>query len=376
MRLDPDDMSALRAFFLMLEARYWASEPVVDPRVTPTEIARRTGRSRSGVQVRLKRWKDSGFWKGYEVWPNPRLFGAGLATIDVPVRGPFQVDELFDSLRMVDGVVAARDFLCEDGRSVRVYVISDSVRELDRRRRLVARIAGVPSELACQEYWIPETLEAISPLDWRIVALYRSLPDLRLQEAAADLGITPKTLSRRRDRLVDSHALWWLLTTDSAMLSVAAYDVQLDNPSWRYRVKEALGTRVKGWVPFADDGFGRMPSWDLDTVAGLSFVDSPASIDSVAREILEIPGVASVAWKVPRGFRSYPDWLDRAIRAQLERYAIGSAGPMPHPASLGSRVRSPLPPGPGPLGPTTVGGGPRGLAGRPAGIRPVRPTAD
>ena len=376
MRLDLDDVSALRAFFLMLEARFWASESVVDPRVTPTEIARRTGRSRSGVQVRLKRWRDSGFWKGYEVWPNPRLFGASLATIDVPVRGPAQVDDLFDSLRMVDGVVAARDYLGEDGRSVRAYAICDTARELDRRRRLIARIASNPSELVCQEYWVPETLESLSRLDWRIVALYRSMPEIRLREAAARLGVTPKTLSRRRDRLVDSHALWWLLTSDSGMLSVATYYVRLENPSWRYRVKEALGTRVKGWVPCADDGFGRMPSWDLDTVAGLSFVDSPASIDSVARDMLEIPGVAAVTWKVPRGFRSYGDWFDRAIRSELERTALGSVGPVPGPRSIGSGYSLDLPPAPAPFGPATSETVARGSARRPLGVRATRPVAD
>jgi DNA-binding Lrp family transcriptional regulator len=317
MRLGLEDIAVYRALFPRQEARFWGSESIVDPRITPSEIGRRTGMSRSAIQVRLRRWREVGFWNGYEVWPNPRLFGVSLATIDVPASSPAAVDDLLEALRMIEGVVSARDLLDETGRTVRAYVIQDGSRGLERRRRLIARVAGVSGELPCHDYWVPEFEGSLSRLDWKIVAYYRAFPEAELSRASSDLGITPKTLTRRRDRLLDSGAIWWLLSTNSELFSVAAFYARLAKPETRHRVKDELAALVQGWIPCADDGFGRRPSETLDVVAGLCFVNSPASMDRVARQILGIPGVGSVQWRVPREFRSYGEWIDRAIRVQI-----------------------------------------------------------
>lgn len=280
-------------------------------------MARRVGLSRTAVQSRLRLWRRDGLDLGCEVWPNPRLFGAKLCTVDIPLDTPAQVDRLLDDLAMVEGVISARDLLDEDGRTVRAYVIDDGEVGLSRRHRLLRRVAGLREVPELQPYWIPATFGELSPMDWRILSMYRSYPETRLSDAATALGISTKTLSSRRDRLLDGHAMWWLLNLQSSLFPVASFFNSVTDPSAVPTVKRALEALPSGWIPCADDGFGISPKPPVRIVAGLLPLDSPVAVDDVVRDIARCQGVESVRWRIPRTFRSYPEWYDRHILAQL-----------------------------------------------------------
>jgi hypothetical protein len=286
------------------------------------------------VQTRLQSWRTGGFLLGHEVWPNPRVFGAELRTVDIPVRSPADVDQLFLDLSLVDGVISARDLLDDDGRTVRAYLIDDGGTSLERRRRLVRRVAGLDEEPEAQPYWVPEPSAQPTQLDWRIIAYYRSHPTAHLSEAAASLRISPKTLSTRRDRLLDSGAIWWLMNTLSARFPVISVFATLTDRSDAFAVKQAIASTLTGWIPCADDGFGLSPSAGVRIVSGLAMVDTPACIDDVVRTISSIPGVASVRWRVPRDFRSYPEWFDHQIHIRLD--GRGDAGRLARPLITGT----------------------------------------
>jgi DNA-binding Lrp family transcriptional regulator len=314
---DRTDFGIYRALFLSQEARFWGSRSVVDPRISVAEVARRVRLSRTTVQARLRAWKDAGFLIGYDVWPNPRLFGVELCTVDVPVESPAHVDLLLSDLSLIEGVVSARGLLDEDGRTVRAYLVDDGGVGLGRRRRLIRRVAGLTTEPEVHPYWLPECDVDLSPLDWRILAFYRSYPEAGLSEGARNLGITAKTLSTRRDRLLDHHAMWWLLTTNSSRFPAVSFFVTVSDPARVAFVKDAMEGITPGWIPCADDGFGVQPTPAISIVAGLVLVESPASVDDLTRQITRVPGVAAVRWRVPREFRGYPEWYDRHLLARL-----------------------------------------------------------
>jgi DNA-binding Lrp family transcriptional regulator len=314
---DRTDFDIYRALFLEQEARFWGSRSVVDPRISVAEVARRVGLSRTTVQARLRSWKDAGFLIGYEVWPNPRLFDVELCTVDIPVETPAHVDLLLSDLSLIEGVVSARGLLDEDGRTVRAYLVDDGGVGLGRRRRLIRRVAGLATEPEVHPYWLPECDVDLSPLDWRILSFYRSYPEAGLTEGAKNLGITAKTLSSRRDRLLDYHAMWWLLTTNSSRFPAASFFITVSEAARVSSVRTAMEGISPGWIPCADDGFGVRPTPTLSIVAGLVMVESPASVDDLARQISRVPGVAAVRWRIPREFRGYPEWYDRHLLARL-----------------------------------------------------------
>ena len=315
--LGPVDAAIYRALFRDSEARFWGSRAVVDPRVSLAEVSRRTGIARTTVQARFSLWRRGGFWLGHEVWANPALFGARVATVDLAVESPSEVDRLMCDLSEVEGVLSARDLQDEGGRTVRVHLVDDGPRELARRLRHLRRLAVTGPDPVAQPFWVPRPARELSGLDWRVVACYRTFPGATLTEAAASLGITPKTLAQRRSQLVEQNALWWMLNTNTSKFPTAAFYLRLRDPALREEVKSRLLSEVVGWIPCADDGFGRSPGPELDMVAGLALVETPASVDDVARRIAGVSGVAAVRWRIPRRFRSYPDWLDRQLRAQM-----------------------------------------------------------
>jgi len=323
---DRTDFEIYRAHFPNREARFWGSRSAIDPRITVPELARRVGLSRTAVQARLLHWKRIGYWHGYEIWPNPRLFGAGLATVDVPLRTPAQVDRLLEELALVEGAVSARCLLDEDGRTVRVFLVDDGPDARVRRLRLLQRVAETPMELRAQPYWIPETIDELSNLDWRIVGYYRAYPDASLTGAAHGLGITAKTLSIRRNRLLDTNAIWWMLDSSSTLLPVTAMYLTLGDASQRSVIKAELEDRLPGWLSCTDDGFGMRPSLDQVTVAGLAFTTSPADVDVLVRRILSLRGVVGVRSRVPHVFRAYPDWFDRQIAQRVARISFRRTG--------------------------------------------------
>jgi DNA-binding Lrp family transcriptional regulator len=296
---------------------FWGSRSVVDPRITPAEIARHIGKSRTAVQARIKSWTRDGFLLGHEVWPNPRLFGVGLCTLDIPVKGPDQVDRVFEDLALIEGVISARELMDEDGRTVRAYVVDDGPPALTRRRQLIRRVTGLHREPEAVPYWIPETDCVPTGLDWRIISYYRSFPAATPSEAVASLGVGIKTLSRRRDRLIDGHAMWWLMNTRSSKFPVASFFVNVTAPAQLSSVKQWLESKLSGWIPCADDGFGLPPTTELRTISGLSMAETPASVEDVARLIASCPEVASVRWRIPRDFRSYREWFDHGLLNRL-----------------------------------------------------------
>ena len=334
-----DDVLILLALLPGGEARFWSSRAVIDPRVTPTEIARRTGLSRSTVQSRLGSWREQGFLTGSEVWPNPKLFGANLATIDTTLGPGVAVDGILDSLSKVEGVLSARDYLDEDGRRLRIFLVDDGPSGLERHTRLIQHISGSVNRLRAEPYWIPEPSCMLTPLDWRIVACYRAYPDDTLIQNSSRLGIGPRTLARRRDRLLDSHALWWLLSTDNSKQPIADFHVSLRDPSRRAEVKSFLDGEMGGWVPCSADGFGVPPPGSSSLIVGLTFVDSPAMLDSLARRLAGLPAVSSVRWRIPCGFRSFSEWFDRRIGARLQNSWLSSnPATQPHGLQDGSLI--------------------------------------
>lgn len=290
---------------------------MVDPRVTPAEVARRVGLSRTAVQARLSSWKQSGFHQGHEVWPNPRLFGARMFSVDISVANPTEADRMFEDLALVEGVISARDLMNESGRIVRAYVADDGTVNLERRREWLRRVIGLPNGPELRPYWIPEPAPRLSKMDWRILSFFRTDPESNLSEAAANLGISAKTLSSRRDRLLDGQAMWWLLNTRNSRFPVVSLHVDLTDASDRGRLLRTFDTILPGWVPCAREGIGIAPIVQNLTISGLALVDSPAAIDDIVRNISRQPGVSSVHWYIPRNFRSYDEWFDRHLLGRL-----------------------------------------------------------
>ncbi len=295
------------------EARFWAGRRVLDPRITPREIAERVGLSESAVRARLRRLTDSGFLRDRLVVPNPGLIGATVFVADLPVRAPAEVEPVLRDLRFIGGVMFTRDVLDEDQRKIQVYLAADGPLAASRIAALVGRLTPSGSALAARPYYTPPCDLELSALLRRVLHCVRSRPDAGLAEIAATARISLKTAARCYHRLLDSRACWWTHGPESEEFPLALVRADLRRADARGEVLAGIGDEALPWMPVAADGLGLAPDRPTDLVAGLVPADAPVVLERFLRRLAAFDGVAAVHRTFALGSAPYPAWFPEPL---------------------------------------------------------------
>lgn len=297
-------------------ARFWGSRRIVDPRISAREIAGKVGLSEAGVRLRLRALEQEGYLRGRETWVNPSLFGAGLVVADVPIHDPSEVEGLLGELALMDGVTFARDILDDADRKVRVFYVSENPTATARRTAWLRRIAPGRELRGPSPYWIPPANRALSPLDWRLLRVFRGAPDASVTEWAAAARVSAKTTALRFRRLLESRACWWTPNAASEEVPLALLTVTGADRTDPVAVARAASEQTPGWMPVAPDGLGIAPTDPERIVAGLVPADSPVRLERAIRRTLAIPGVQRVRRTFALGSASYPSWTEEQLAAK------------------------------------------------------------
>ncbi len=291
------------------EARFWAGRRVLDPRITPREIADRVGLSESAVRTRLRRLADAGFLRDRMVVPNPDLIGARAYVVDLPVRAPPEVERILRDLRFIGGVIFTRDVLDEDRRTIQVYLAADGAVVASRIAALLGRFTPDGSALAARPYYLPPSEVELSPLLWRVVHCLRARPDAAFAEIAATARVSLKTAARCYHRLLDSRACWWTHGPESEEFPLALVRADLHRSSARDAVLGVIADDRFPWMPVARDGFGVPPEQAASIVAGLVPADAPVVLERFLHRLAAIDEVARVHRTFALGSMAYPSWF-------------------------------------------------------------------
>jgi len=297
-------------------ARFWASRRMIDPRVTARELAEKVGLSEAGVRSRLRALRRAGFLRGSSVSVNPSLFGTTLSVAEVPVSTPREADRMFRDLAVVDGLVFARDLMDEEDRKLTVYFVSETPAATARRTSLLRRLAPGGLVRGPRPYWIPPCERAMTPLDWKLLRVFRERPDASSSEIAAAAGLSLKTTTRRIGPLLDSRACWWSHSSDSDEWPLALLQLSVRSEAAALAAGREAAARGEGWIPVAADGLGVPPGAGTRSVAGLVPVTTPSALEATVRRMLAIDGVEDVHRTF--GLRSavFPQWVDEQIASR------------------------------------------------------------
>jgi DNA-binding Lrp family transcriptional regulator len=298
-------------------ARFWASRRLIDPRVTAREVGEKVGLSEAGVRSRLRALRRQGLLRGSAVNLNPSLFGAQLYAIEVPIRTPRDSERLFRDLSDLEGVIFARDLIDEEDRKVAVYLAAESASALARRTNLLRRFAPGGSIRDPRPYWIPPCERALTPLDWKMLRLFRDRPDATLAELATAAGVSLKTTSRRFGSAVDSKACWWSHSSDSEEWPLALLSLSLAEGSDSPAVAREVARRCGSWIPVAEDGLGVSPRERAGGLAGLVPVGTPAALEGALRQVLALDSVAEVRRTFGLRSATYPQWADENLARRI-----------------------------------------------------------
>lgn len=325
--MDPLDFSIYRFLSPRGEARFWAGRRVIDPTTPAREIAARVGISENGVRVRLRNLSERGFLRGRTVTPNPSLFGVQVWVMELPVKGPGEVERVYADLALVEGVVFARDTLDERDRQIRVHFVSEEESTAHRRAALLQRLSPGGRSPDPRPYFIPPCDHQLTPLDWRLLQALGLQPEASVADLARAARISVKTASRRHRQLIDSRACWYTHGPDSEEFPLALVQIVVGDPAERERTAESVARETPNWMPVARDGMGLEPGEASTVVAGLVPADAPVALERLVSHFAGLAGVASVRRTFALGSRTYPRWFTERVADHTRPERSASAPP-------------------------------------------------
>jgi DNA-binding Lrp family transcriptional regulator len=287
----------------------------VDPRLSAQELGRRVGADRTTVWSRVRRWERSGFYEGFEVIPNPQLFGARIGAGSLRVESPRARALVLRELSDVDGVVAAVE---QTGLWVVAWVVAESPSGFERLSDCVRQLVGVAEATPCRPLWPvpPEVLP--SHLDWRIVRELRAFPRPSLSRVAHRLRITPRTMTRRYQRLVSGGAVWFVprFNFERSARTFAMFNVYL-TPGTDPRQRSTAIIREIPHHVVTFDGSAWSPEPPPPIVVSFGLLEAAAQAAHVEESLVALPGVADVETFFPRRAHMFPRWFDVRLAEAL-----------------------------------------------------------
>jgi len=304
----------------------------VDPRITPAQIGRRIGLSRTAVWARVRQWAKEGFLETWVAGPNIRLFDAGILAVDLHITDPADATSVLEELELVEGVTYASVGFgdarsSESVEQVSVCFVDDNPTAVARRMRLFRRLSTAGVVDGPYEFRVPTVSRQLSALDWRIIAALRAKPRASLSRVAELLGITLKTLVRRRDALLESKAIWYYAEFDWSRLPSVALRMSYHQAHELPNILRTLDERFRHYLPMslADIGaYDQQPESQRILEVRVP-ARSPDEVQHIMIDLARIPGVTRVRNDLYGPARFYHHWVNQRLASRIAELQIGIA---------------------------------------------------
>lgn len=293
-----------------LARELWGSPASWSKPKSDVEVARKLGVDVETVRNRVKRMKQSGYFVGWMLAPNPFLLGRTPVSLLIEFEDASVKEKAIELMMRMEGVT---NIASNYGNSVEITVFDDSdgkssqsVRDIDSRAD-VRRVPGTG---------IAPTSFRMTTTDWRIIRLMLRDAKRRIPEVAAELRIAPRTLRRRLRMMMDA----------SAVLAIPMVDHRRSNEvSYRLNVDTEDGKR-----PEVDTQIVRrlvnLKFKAADSENGLIYGFSGRNVTE-GKELVKwiggLPGVKSTRINIIEEVVYLFEWLESEIERQSMRASTG-----------------------------------------------------
>ncbi|MDE1822206.1 MAG: Lrp/AsnC family transcriptional regulator [Euryarchaeota archaeon] len=290
----------------------------VDPRQSAAELAERLGVTRTTIWSRLKAWRTCGFLEGFDVVPNPDLFGLRFGAGSLRVDDPVRKAAILEDLGQVRGIVGAQDTL---GPWMVVLTACANGEEFQRCSGLLRGLSGVVEAIPLVTFACPVSQGRPTPMDWRILLELRRSSTQSLTEAADQLRLSSRTVLRRYTSMVRRNLIWYIPLLDYTKyggVAMTRFNIYLHPTSDTGAVLERVRRQWPTHVDLADRSeFAHEAAQKVKHLVLFLQIPSAAGAEDVQKELLGWPDVAEVEVLFPRRTYRYPSTLSDMIEKRL-----------------------------------------------------------
>jgi len=183
-----------------------AQNPQVPPllRKPAKLMANELGVDEATVRSRLKKWEATGFLVFWGATVSRALLGQRRCLLRFEVPDQSLKAAVLSKLRLVEGVHRIRDY---HGGAVTVGIFFDSASTLDKRIKLVQALANVQDSLRVEIEEPPRPQTSLDETDMLILGTIGWSARKHHVSVARETGLSPKTVRRRLERMLETHAV-------------------------------------------------------------------------------------------------------------------------------------------------------------------------
>ncbi len=186
----------------------WGSPDIWNTKKSYIEIAAKLGVDEETIRNRVKHLRDTGFFLGYRLVPNPVLLGRTFASLRVEFKDRESKQAAIPRLAQLDGVINIGSTY---DKSVLVTLLADQDQDFSK---LIFGL-GVEGEVS----WVPglglrSTRFRMTRLDWEIVNILLRDAERKLDEIANQLKVSTRTVKRRLNMMMKETAIFTMPMVD------------------------------------------------------------------------------------------------------------------------------------------------------------------
>lgn len=290
-------------------------------------IADAVGVTPDTVRARLARMEDQGVIAAYQVVPNLAQLGLSASAFLYLVDRSLDKDEVVARARAVDGMLEIHDFI---GPGVCLDIAFQDTGERDEKLSALSELTGHLHPRLSYHRRTPEVSRPLSQLDWRIIRALRWEARRSPTEVASEVGVTARTVKRRRDRMLREGSLLIAPLFDPSR----ADGLLLFNLLVHLGPSPALGVK-RGLIETFSESCIHALKPASTSIGAFNLVlcaHSSREVEALRQQALELQGIRKADVALFRGVHDTSDWLDdeiehraKGVQGRRQRSAVGNA---------------------------------------------------
>src|SRR2546427_1314905 len=291
----------------------WGSPDIWNTKKSYIEIAAKLGVDEETIRNRVKRLRDTGFFLGYRLVPNPVLLGRTFASLRIEFKDRESKQAAIPRLARLDGVINIGSTY---DKSVLVTLLADQDQDFSK---LIVGL-GVEGEVS----WVPglglrATRIRMTRLDWAIVNLLLRDAEMKLDDIAKQLKVSTRTVKRRLNMMMKETAIFTMPMVDLRKTERISYQLRVQSEQGKKsEVEKSIVAKIGNVIFRASDS-------QNGSVFGFTGANVAEGND-ILEWAKQQPGVKSASMTIAERVVQVFDWIEDEVKRRVRATRIHGLG--------------------------------------------------